>query len=657
MSNYVFAALFLVNCCGIPPVGAAGSDPAPATENATQLEELVVTATRNELNAGRVPASFSVIDRDRIAALPAEDLLDLIRDTPGITYNGIGIGGRRTISVRGMSDSQTLVLVDGRRQIDTNENIGYSDFGHNWIPLDSIERIEIVRGPLSSLWGADALGGVINIITRKPRDHWTGTARIRTGAPDQDDGGQEFGSWLYAAGPLAGESLALTISAEQIRENNIPAREQPYEDTLLDAREEKKRAGGHSRLGWAINEAHDLALSADYSDEERYTRSWDTRAREPRDYDYNIKRSNLAADYTGRLGSTTLRARAFRTYIKTRRTYVPQGDESLKEASNRILSAEAVHAGLARHLLTLGGEFRLEELDVPGFNAGLGGSQEATHRAVFTQDDYTLTDDLSLVVGLRYDDHEFFGGETSPRAYAVWDVRPDLQVKGGYGHGFKAPSLKQIHPDYYYEIASMIIVGNPDLEPETAESFEAGVQWRRDRWRAGATLYTNSIENLIDNRIIGAEGRKNIYQPVNINKARTRGVEAQAGVRLGHGFNLDANWTHLDARDLTRDLSLPNRPRNTVNLSLDWEEPVGGWSAALRHEYRSSQWLEEDGVQYQAGDFRLWHLRVGKEFGEAFAVNLGVENLADAQLDESSELFNYYERGRFFYCGALYRIR
>jgi outer membrane receptor for ferrienterochelin and colicins len=627
------------------------------TGDPTLLEELVVTATRNDLNAGKVPASFSVISRQQIDQQPAEDLIDLIRTTPGITFNGIGIGGRRTMSVRGMSDSQTLVLVDGRRQIDTNENIGYSDFGHNWIPLDSIERIEIVRGPLSSLWGAEALGGVVNIITRRPGDSWSGTLRVRGGAPDQDGGGQEFGSWLYASGPITDEALAMTLSAERISENNIPAREQPHNEATIDIREEKKRAGVHSKLSWLVSTNHELELSADYSDEERYTRSWDDRRDEPRDYDYNIKRSNLAADYTGLLGETTLRLRAFRTFIKTRRTYVPQGNESLKEAGNRIVSGEILHSGLDRNLLTLGGELRLEELDVPGFNAGFGGSQVATHQAVFAQDDIALTKDLSLVVGLRYDDHEFFGGEASPRAYAVWDARPGLQIKGGYGHGFKAPSLKQIHPDYYYEIASMIIVGNPDLEPETAESFELGAHWRGERFHAGTTLFTNAIENLIDSRVIGAEGRKNIYQPVNINEARTRGVEAEAGWLIGRGFRLEGNWTHLDARDLTLDLSLTDRPRNTLNLSLHWEDPLRGWRAGLRSETRSSQWLEDDDIRYKAEDFALWHLSIGKDFGESIELSLGVENLADRQLDEVSEIFNYYERGRFFTVGALYRLR
>ena len=645
---------FVLLLSGLPRGGVYAD---PGQDAPTLLDDLVVTATRNQLNAHQVPASFSVIDRKLIDELPAEDLVDLIAATPGITFNGIGIGGRRTFSIRGMTDSQTLVLVDGRRQIDTNENIGYSDFGHNWIPLDAIERIEIVRGPLSSLWGADALGGVINIITRKAGPHWLGTVRVRGGAPDQDELGEEFSSWLYAAGPLIRERLGLTLSTEQIRQNNIPARTQPYPDTDIDACEEKKRAGLHGQLAWQIAPNHEFELSGDYSDEERYTRSWDTRREEPRDYDYNIKRSNLAAEYAGWLGATQLRLRAYRTFIKTRRTYVPQGNESLKEAVNRIVSGELLHSGVEHHLFTLGGEMRLEGLDVPGFNAGAGGLQEATHQAVFGQDDIALATDLSLVVGVRYDHHEFFGGEVSPRAYAVWDLRSDLQIKGGYGHGFKAPSLKQIHPDYSYDIASMIIVGNPDLSPEIADSFELGVRWHTGRAQVGATLFTNAIDNLIESRIIGTEGRKNIHQPQNILEARTRGVETVVGWQLGRGFGLDANWTHLDARDLTRDMSLPNRPRNTVNASLTWRDLRHGWKARLRFEYRSSQWLEDDGIQYRAGDFGVWHASVGKDFGDVVELNLGVDNLTDHQLDSVSEWFNYYERGRFLYLGALLRIQ
>ena len=126
---------------------------------------------------------------------------------------------------------------------------------------------------------------------------------------------------------------------------------------------------------------------------------------------------------------------------------------------------------------------------------------------------------------------------------------------------------------------------------------------------------------------------------------------------MGHGFGLNGNWTHLDARDLTLDMSLPNRPRNTVNLSLDWSDAPRGLKAGLRFEYRSSQWLDDDGIQYKAGDFSLLHLMVGKEIGTDVELTFGVENLADRQLDQVSDLFNYYERGRFFTLGALYRIR
>ena len=100
-----------------------------------------------------------------------------------------------------------------------------------------------------------------------------------------------------------------------------------------------------------------------------------------------------------------------------------------------------------------------------------------------------------------------------------------------------------------------------------------------------------------------------------------------------------------------------NRPRNTVNLSLDWSDPLRGWDAGLRFEYRSSQWLEDGGIQYKAGDLGLWHVTIGKDFREIFELTLNVENITDRQLDDISEHFNYYERGRFFSLGALYRFR
>ena len=113
----------------------------------------------------------------------------------------------------------------------------------------------------------------------------------------------------------------------------------------------------------------------------------------------------------------------------------------------------------------------------------------------------------------------------------------------------------------------------------------------------------------------------------------------------------------LDARDQTLDLSLTDRPRNTVNATLAWSDPMPGWNACLRYEYRSSQWLEDDDVRYLADGFGLWHVSVGKDFGGAVEVTLNVSNLFDDQLDNVSEWFNYYEPGRFFSLDARYRVR
>lgn len=164
-------------------------------------ETLVVTASATEQNVKDAPASISVITQQDLQRKPVQNLKDVLRDVPGVQLTNEG-DNRKGVSIRGLSSSYTLILVDGKRVNSRNAVFRHNDFDLNWIPVDAIERIEVVRGPMSSLYGSDALGGVVNIITKKIGQKWTGTLSADTAIQEHRDRGDTYNGQFFTSGPL-----------------------------------------------------------------------------------------------------------------------------------------------------------------------------------------------------------------------------------------------------------------------------------------------------------------------------------------------------------------------------------------------------------------------------------------------------------------------
>jgi len=426
-------ALACLAACAVAPSALAA---APQSEVAPREGTLpTVTATMSERAARTAPATTTVVTRSELAERNAGDLQEALRDVPGLTPAPRQVGGRKTVSLRGLESRHTLTLVDGRRIAATDDVIGHSDYQYGWLPMAAVERIEVVRGPMSALYGSEALGGVINLIPRKTLKQWLGTASLSLGSAE-GTGGESADAALFAAGPLA-EGLLLRAHGATQRASATPEAADPrYSE--IEARE--SRSAG-ADLVFSLSPTQSLELGANAVREQRlYDDVSGTQAYQNR---YDLDRDHQHLGWQGRFGALRTQARAYRSEIdvQNRRTQgvAPTRAQHLTEEVADGFAA----LSLGSHQLTLGGEWRRETLE----NAGLiGGSDSALHRALFVQDELELTRNLLLTTGLRHDRHELFGGETSPRAYLVWQPDKDWVIKGGAGHAFKAPTLKQISP-------------------------------------------------------------------------------------------------------------------------------------------------------------------------------------------------------------------
>ncbi len=613
---------------------------AGAAAETTELNPMVVTATRSSVSLADAPAAMTVITAEQIRARGATNLLEALRGTPGITLNGRQVGGRKTLSIRGAEDRHTLVLIDGRRISSTDDTIGHSDYQYGWVGIEQIERIEVVRGPMSALYGSEAIGGVINIITRPAQRDWSGGVTLR-GDVGQGDTGNGHRLAARASGPLA-ESLDVAMAVEEVRRESTPWEQ----DRRVSEMEGQDRQTGSLAISYRPFEGQTLKLDLLRSDETRDRDQQYAYYARPIYLDtYELERRQNSLAWNADWGDLQSQLRFTRSEfdVTNKRTHnlAPTRPQSIRD--DVWDGSLNFHIG-EDHALTVGGEHRDERLE----NAGLiGGSDSATHQAVFIQDEIALATGWALTLGARLDDHEIFGRETSPRAWLVWRATPELTFKAGYGEAFRAPTLKQISPNYVGAEGPHTFLGNADIKPETSRSFELGVDWHDERGAYTANLYRNEIDDLIYYRRLRTEPGippRTIYQYDNIEQARIEGLELTGRRELGYGIALGATVNWMDPRDARTDAKLNGRPEFTATPSLEWT--MAKWNALVQWEYIGKQYLEGSNGQERAPGYSVVNASLGYRLHDNLTLRGGVLNIGNVRLEDKSELFGYAEQGR-----------
>ena len=655
------SALHLRGVLAPPPVALAAlmllagaqaraqTDAAPqrlAQASTAALPAVTVTATLADQDARTAPASVTGIGREEREARNASDLLDAGRGAPGLTLSPRQVGGRKTLALRGLEGKHTLTLIDGRRISASDDVVGHSDYQYGWLPMAAVQRVEIIRGPLSALYGSEALGGVINLITKKPKDRWMASIGL-SGATglDSDTAADALRTSVYAAGPL-GEQFNLAINAEKSYQGST---------VLPEDRAQSEIEGNRTRsLGltasWQPVAGHEVEFGVQDGLEKRDS---DDINRTPTYYHnrYELDRTQKHASWNADWGNGwRSQLRAYRSDISIR-NFRDNGVAATRPQDMRDSVVDG-HASTrwGSHQITVGGEWRKEEL----VNAGLkNGQDEATHKALFVQDEFALGQNLMATLGLRGDHHEIFGSEVSPRAYLVWEASPNLVVKGGYGHAFKAPTLKQISPNYVGAEGPHTFAGNANIQPESSNSFEVGADWQAaPGWTLRATVFNTEVKDLITYRLLRTEGTRRFYQYDNVDAARIRGLEAGVVWDISRAWSWSNDLTLLNTRDKTTGKRLADRPSSSLTSRLEWKN-ASGWSARVGGEFIGSQ-TATDGVKLPS--YALWSASVGKQMAldgqRKLVLRAGLENIGNVNLAEKSEHFGYAERARRLFVSA-----
>lgn len=628
-------------------------------------ETLVVTASATEQSVKDAPASISVITQQDLQRKPVQNLKDVLRDVPGVQLTNEG-DNRKGVSIRGLSSSYTLILVDGKRVNSRNAVFRHNDFDLNWIPVDAIERIEVVRGPMSSLYGSDALGGVVNIITKKIGQKWTGTLSADTTIQEHRDRGDTWNGQFFTSGPLIDGVLGMKAYGSLAKR----AKDDPQSSSNATG-ETPRIEGFTSRDGnvefaWTPNDNHDFTAGYGFDRQDRDSDSLDRN---------RLERENYSLSHNGRweMGNSELKFYGEKVDNKN-----PGQNGTITSESNAIDGKYVLPLDMINQLVTFGGEWRHDKLKDPVNLSSGGQSTSASQYALFIEDEWRIIEPLALTTGIRMDDHQTYGDHWSPRAYLVYNATDTVTVKGGWATAFKAPSLLQLNPDWTTNSCrgSCSIIGNPDLKPETSESFELGLYYRGEEgWlqdvEGSITTFQNNVDDMIDvlrtssaseepgyPNFVGwktVNGKRvPIFRYFNVNKARIKGVETEVKIPFGDEWKLTVNYTYNDGRDLSNggDKPLQTLPFHTANGTLDWK-PLDDWSFYVTANYTGQQ-RAVSATGKTPGGYTLFDVGAAWQVTKNVKLRSGVQNVGDKDLNRDD--YSYTEEGRRYFMAVDYRF-
>ena len=532
---------------------AADIQPASADSESQSVESVVVTATRIPTPQSQIASSVTVITADQIAAKQEWTLPDVLKDVPGLNVVQTGgAGGLTSVFMRGTNSNHVKVLIDGIDVSDPSNFTGVFDFGQGLTP--DIQQIEILRGPQSGVYGSDAIGGVINIVTRSGDGPLQINGELESGSFDT------FNQSLGASGSSGAFHFAANLE-------HFYSGETPVTPLDLLAPGEKRNddrydnVTGSAKLGYDVNENFDLGLVARYTNSQLYFTGNnyatfpalpDATQSEGTSLQYDTRATAHLVSFGGFLDQTLGVA-----YSSVKSDdFSPDGPPS-PTYGNRVKFDWQGNVKLSGdEMLVLGAEYERDGIDVPV-------SADMSVNSLYAELQSSFGEGFFNAVNIRYDDNDRFGGELTYRLAPIYMIKETgTKLKASVGSGFKAPTLEEL----FENLPSDGFFANPNLRPETSIGYDFGFEQSliEDKVRFGATYFRNNIRNLIEDNATGTTD-------INIGRAETDGVESFASYQPAPSVTLRADYTFTEANDEILNLELIRRPKHKLSLESSWD--------------------------------------------------------------------------------------
>lgn len=717
-----------------------------------RLDSLVISASGFEQKITDAPASISVITKEDLASKPYMTLLDAVRDVEGIDVGETSDKtGQGSISMRGMGSDYTLILINGKRQNNVGDlypnSFGGNQFNHI-PPLDTIERIEVIRGPMSTLYGADAMGGVINIITKRVSDEWTGSITHSRTYETNKDFGNDTTTDFSVSGPLIENVLGLSVRGsyyDRDQSNPTYASVTAPDGTVFNRTlgfggggrtvDNNNWTGGLT-LAYKPHEKHDIIFDYDtsvqkydndssqlgtldslatvwrasggrvqprvgYTDNQEFTRDqWSiTHEAEWGDINSDISFSYVKTNNNGRTLPFTVEERGrlqglwdasggnLNNLTEVQRAeldaFLPRPARVMETRQKTLdVKFDTVQGD---HWLIFGGQYIDAEQEDGVFGMYGDGFRSGTvqpHKqwALFVEDNWDVLEDVTLTGGVRYDNHNVFGSQVSPRAYGVWNLASDWTLKGGVSTGYKTPKTSDLFPGItgFGGQGTSPFVGSPDLQPETSINSELAIYWDTPQGHNfNATVFANKFKDKIargdsiPNCEVASPGERcanigegwadlgftSFSQQFNIDRVDIRGLELAGRYKITPQLTLRGNYTYTDSEQKSgpqEGRPLNNTAKHMLNTTLDWQVN-SALNLYLTMEARSKRyrsWDTANDVALFYKDYEVFHLGGSYKFNKNLTLQARVNNLLDEDFTSYQTSFTQNADGSY---SATYR--
>ena len=656
------------------------------------FDEVVVTATRTENDVKKVPASTQVITQEDIKRGGATSVRNALSMYANIFQKSKVRGGGHDIIIRGMETKHSLVMVNGRRISNEADASGLGNaMSLDRININDVEKIEIVRGPSSALYGSEAMGGVLNIITKPSKEQTLLTGLEHTS--------EDTSHWWHAdTGRIGNFSMTLDARFNKINRSML--------DTATESDPYGTAQTYNASLNYYVNDHSYVNAYMDYYSQHLKTdtgtptmkpitlttssgkMSLSGQAMLEGTGSKAYKQKNYGISWNGKTDKNDWQIQAYMSkfnWSTTSNTKVlgsipPAGMEGmfnfLLQKKNTYDFNHDEHNMWAiegrdslrvndHHRVTFGAEYVKDKVAGTGLGSNGDGVHSITENGKTksssekTLSSYAayLQDEIEygkwfIVPAIRYDHHSAYGSHTSPKIGVTYNATDHFRIKANYGDGFKAPSVSQLYYNLDMEMGRgnwVHLTGNPNLKPEKSKSWDLGVEAEFGKGYGSLTYFDNDVDNLIASIPKGKDSNgHNLHRYENVNKARIKGLENTLGYRFNDTLEFKVTSTLLDAKDTSSGKDLTQRARLSQIYQLIYDDHKDtGWSAVL---WNQLDYKFVTGKAWESGEsvkksYSLTNFSLTRKVNKDTRVYGSVQNIFDKK-DEDCDL-----DGRFWSIG------
>lgn len=622
-------------------------------ESPFQLNEVVVTGSLNKHLLKDSPVITEIVSRKEIDNAGSSDLSDVLKSQTGIEL-GTSIGQTQNARLQGLNKNHVLILVDGERitgKVDDAIDLGQ-------IPVNMIEKIEIVKGPLSATYGSEALGGVINIITKKPENAPALHASVLGGSNGKQD--YEFAtSYTFEDIFQEGNKLSFLANAGWNKYFGISH----YDSSnSFDGVPESDRKNFDFKTTFSASRSLQMDLRAG-----RYYDYMIWRSTKNDYYDTKTKATNDKFTVASSINYQTTES----SNLKLSALYSQNDHGSVKitnlktQYDNNISNEELITIkGLysftpySSSILTIGGEHNNEKL-VSG--RVKDNSKKIYNNVAFVEDEWTIHD-YTLTFGGRYSQNSSFGNFFAPRISFRWKATEKLTMRGSYGRGYRAPSFIELYFDFNHSSMGYVVIGDPKLQPETSHGFNLGIDYNRNEWFWFRTnIYYNSVKNLIED-ILVSKSPIMVFTYTNIAEAITAGADIDIDFVVFNDCKLSLGYHYTYAVDGDGNDLLFKVP-HVVSLKSSYELKETQTTFVIRGRWQDKSLVDDQrqnnntingsvsATRTYSPSYTVLDTKISQVFYDNFTINGGINNIFDKTIYPYGQ-----KKGREFYLGIQVQL-